>query len=251
MRAASTLGAILATAALAACASLPAPTPESSQSAGVAISIRNFAPIGMVWRRPDRVFFMRLEGEGEPPFTHGELLPSNYAKGGYVLLLNAEPGHYVAVASTRGQSALGGSEMTPVYSGSHTSVGVGISVGATDYTTYFSEELIELTKVTVEPGGIAYMGSFSVNQSVGLKDAGPTPLHFYRLMAPGHAEMNTVEMMLSGDYQYRGSLREALQGEVEQAKFRESVRNMLAGTGWEASSRAVGTRPLDPGEDAE
>ncbi len=233
MKAAKALGAIPALVGLLACASLPPPAAESPGSAGIAISITNFAPIEIFWRTPDRVFFMRLDEEDESGFTGGELLPSNYAKDGYVYLLNAEPGRYVAVASTRAQSAPpGGSAMHPVASSGHTTVSAGVSIGPTDYTVYFPEDLIRLSDVSVESGMIAYMGTFRINTSVGLGDADETQRYFYRMLAPGHEGKSIVGHIFSGDYQYHGSLREALQGENEQAKFRKRARKTLPAVGW-------------------
>ena len=120
-----------------------------------------------------------------------------------------------------------------VASSGHTTVSVGISIGATEYTTYFPENLIKLTDVAVGQGTIAYMGTFALNQSVGLDGADPSQRYFYRMFAPaGHEDMNYLSLAFSGDYHYRGSLRNALQSDGEQAKFREHAREALGEVGW-------------------
>ncbi len=218
------------------CASLPPPAPESPGSAGIAISIRNFAPVSIFSHTPDRVFFVRLDEEDPSTFTRGEFLASNYAKDGYLFLLNAKPGRYVAVATARRQSAGPGPSSSVISSGNIT-VGVGVSIGATDYTVYFPEDLVRLTAVSVEPGTIAYMGTFRIDTSVGLAGADENQRYFYRMVAPGHEDRNLVSHIFSLDYHYRGSLRDALQGEDEQAKFREWAGKTLQSVGWGGALR--------------
>ena len=123
--------------------------------------------------------------------------------------------------------------MHQVASSGHTTVSVGISIGATEYTTYFPENLIKLTDVTVGQEAIAYMGTLTLNTSVGLDGADGTQRYFYRMLAPlGHEDMNYVVLAFSGNYHYRGSLRDALQSDSEQAKFREHAREALGEVGW-------------------
>ena len=123
--------------------------------------------------------------------------------------------------------------MHHVASFGHTTVSVGISIGATEYTTYFPENLIKLTDVAAGQGTIAYMGTFTLNTSVGLDGADETQRYFYRMFAPpGHKDMNYLALAFSGNYHYRGSLRDALQSHGEQAKFREHTREALGEVGW-------------------
>ena len=153
MRTTKALGVTFCVAGLLACASLPPPSAESPRSAGIGLSVKVFDIIGIFSQRPARVFFLKLDEEDESGFTRGTLFQSNYTKGDYVYFLNAPPGRYVAVASTRTQSAPpGGPAMVPVASSGHGTVSVGISIGTTDYTTYFPDDLIRLTDVTVELG---------------------------------------------------------------------------------------------------
>ena len=52
------------------------------------------------------------------------------------------------------------------------------------------------------------------------------------MLAPGDEGRNAVSKIFSGDYHYRGSLREAFQGDDEQAKFRERAKKTLPPVGW-------------------
>jgi hypothetical protein len=157
---------------------------------------------------------MKLDEQHQSEFTKGELLPSNYVEDRYVYLLNAEPGRYVAVASTRAQS------------------GFGPLIGETHYTTYFPEDMIKVTEIMVEPGNLAYMGTFSLKQTVGLDGADKTQIYFYRMLAPGDERESSQGSYSSGTWTYRGSLREAVQSEGEQAVFREHAQEVLAEVGW-------------------
>jgi hypothetical protein len=56
------------------------------------------SPVRLFRYRPDKVYFVTAERK-EDLYTQGRLVESNYAKGDRAYLLNAPPGHYVAVAA--------------------------------------------------------------------------------------------------------------------------------------------------------
>jgi hypothetical protein len=165
--------AILSVLLITGCASTPIPKIADPQSAVVAIQIETQAPIGIIRQNPDVVYFVKIDNEGD--ITQNQVIPSNFAKDGRVYFLNARPGKYAAVAAFRSQSGV------PFASAPQPGVSASVTIGATGYTTYFSKELIESTRVDVAPGALAFMGSYIVRQSVGLSDAEAIQNHYANL----------------------------------------------------------------------
>lgn len=83
--------------ALSACVSPPTIRDSQSPAIGVSIMIIK-SPVRLFRYRPDKVYFVTAERK-EDLYTQGRLVESNYAKGDRAYLLNAPPGHYVAVAA--------------------------------------------------------------------------------------------------------------------------------------------------------
>jgi len=205
------------------CASTPIPRMEDPQASAIGIQVETQAPVGIFSNNPDRVFFVRIDDEGG--ITQNQVIPSNYAIDGRIYLLNAKPGKYAAVAAFRSQA---GSPFAPA---AQPGFSVSVSVGRTGYTTYFSKELIEATTVDVGRGEIAFMGSYLVRQSLGLTDADPTQSHYAELIAPGTSKSG-LGRLLSGDYHYRGAIREAKRDEDTRTEFLRRSRDDLAEGGW-------------------
>ena len=211
---------------LPACESLPAPAPMDETSSGIGIRVKTRAPIKLFSNKPDRVFFIRLPEGGRSPYTTDQLIASNYLKGEYVYLLNVPPGRYAAVATSRTQS---GSPFAPPTEGG---VSVTLSVGRTNYTTFFSEELIKQTEVTVGPASIAFAGEFVIDTTVGLKGAEDVQLHYFRLLAPGAENRSGLAAIFSGDYHYRGSLHDVRKDQEATQRFLKKTREYLGEAGW-------------------
>ena len=213
--------------ALASCAAAP-PAPSSPDSAGLAIRVNVRAPVRLFSQDPEQVLFVRLSGEGGS-FTSGEVLPSNYEDGGYLYLLNAPPGTYVAVCCFK--------DMEPAPAGpAPAGFSVSFRPGSTNYTTYFPEDLIRETQVTVRPGQIAFMGDFVVDQNLGLEEGDPTQRAYYARFGGGDADENFLMNALGGDYHYRGSKHESEHGATAQADFVESANSSLVEAGWSKQS---------------
>lgn len=224
--------ALCSTLLISSCASAP-PARVSSDSAGVAIHVKVRAPVRVFSQEPQQVLFVRLSGPGGAPES-GELMPSNYASGGYLYLLNAAPGTYVAVTCFK--------EMEPGTGGSATAApGLSVSFrpGATNFTTYFPEAMIRETEITVKPGEIAFMGDFVVDQYVGLKDADPTQRAYYTLFGGSDEEENFLANALGGDYHYRGTLHESDHGSAAQEDFERCTNMKLAEAGWKPGGPAI------------
>jgi hypothetical protein len=105
-----------------------------------------------------------------------QIIPSNCSRRGRAYLLNAQPGTYVAVATfvLQGQSMGGPS---------------------TRFTTYFSRELVEQTKVTVRENVFEFMGAYVVDNAVGLD----------RTEGEGTNYANVLLLGMMGDVRYRGT----------------------------------------------
>ncbi|MBI1887095.1 MAG: hypothetical protein HYS19_01780 [Nitrosomonadales bacterium] len=205
------------------CASMPVPRMEDTQTSAIGIQVEAQAPVGIFSNKPDRIFFVRIDGEGN--IEQNQVIPSNFAKDGRIYLLNAKPGKYAAVAAFRSQA---GSPFAPA---PQPGISVSVSVGKTGYTTYFSKELIEATKVDVGHGEVTFMGSYVVKQSVGLTDAEPIQNHYAELIAPGSSKSGFGHL-LSGDYHYRGAISEAERDEDAKTQFLRKAKDDLAEGGW-------------------
>lgn len=215
---------ILSVLFIAGCASMPIPRMEDPQTSVIGIQIETQAPVGIFSHKPDRIFFVRIDNEDD--ITQNLVIPSNFAKDGRIYLLNARPGKYAAVAAFRSQAGL------PFAPAPQPGISVSVTVGKTGYTTYFSKELIEATKINVVPGEVVFMGSYVVKQSVGLENAEPIQNHYANLLAPGSSKSGFGHL-LSGDYHYRGMTGEAKRDSDARTEFIKKARGDLAEGGWE------------------
>ena len=159
---------------LSSCVSLPPPPePEDSQSAAIGISLMIRAPIKLFFKKTDIVvYFIRLDEEkGKPDsFLQTTLYQSNYTHDNQIYLLNTKPGRYAAVVAFF--------ERTPQP-----------SQQAAEFWTYFSEDLIRHTEITVPPGAIRYMGDFIIDQAAGMKNADEAQDYYHRFVIYSHDKM--------------------------------------------------------------
>ena len=197
---------------LSACASAPPPRPHNPEGAIIGIVVDIRAPVRLFHGHPDRVFFIKLDDE------HGlfqnQVIPSSYTSGGRVYLLNATPGRYAAVAAF---------DVKP---------GTPYSRALT-YTTYFAKDLIEDTEVTVGPNEVVFMGSYVVDDSVGLGGADELQQHYAELIAPGIPKSGLLNI-LSGEYQYRGSIHDRKHDAESKNSFLKEAKVDLAAAGWDS-----------------
>lgn len=200
------------------------PIPELSQpqSAGFGIDVSLKAPIGIFSAEPDQIYFAKIDNEDG--LLQQQIVRSNYSKGGRAYLLNARPGTYVAVAAFFSRAGAPAGPPSPGFS-------VSVTTGRSGYTTYFSKELVELTKITVRENDFAFMGSYMVNQSVGLEGADGVQTHYKNVIAPG-ATTSTLLMGLSGDVHYRGTMLERKSDEQARNDFLRNAKEDLAGSAW-------------------
>ena len=192
----------------------PQPIPELSQpqSAGFGIDVALKLPVGIFGATPDQVFFAKIDDDNSLLQRQG--FRSNYSKGGRAYFLNAPPGTYVAIGA--------------FFSREIQSYGMPPKTG---YTTYFSKELVEHTKVTVREGNFGFMGSYVVSMSVGLEGADEVQTHYKNAIAPGSAT-GTFQMGITGDIHYRGTMLERRSDEQARNDFFRNAKEDLAGSAW-------------------
>lgn len=132
------------------------PTPQSSDSSMIILSMKGKRKPLNVGIMPTQVFIANVDDKG---FVLSEI-PETHQKGKYFYFTNLSPGKY---RIARGIYSKTNSASTSL-SRRTGRTGVAFTVGTskTSITNYtFSDELRERTEVTLLPGKIAYMGHFS------------------------------------------------------------------------------------------
>jgi len=204
---------------------LPPPNSLGPQRGVIGISVNVRAPIKVFTNIADMVCFINVDEE-EDLYTRGNLIQSNYAKDGKIYLLNAKPGRYAAVIAAFHQTI-------PIIPAAPTP-GFSITInpaGRYSYTTFLPIKMIKSTEVTLVPGGIAFMGDYVVDQSLGFSGADEAQLHYFQLFAPG-AKTDVFSMGFSGKCYYKGSLHEEHCGMQDEIDFLSDALEYFKDTGW-------------------
>jgi hypothetical protein len=205
--------------------STPQPIPNllQPQSSGLGIEMTLRTPLRIFSNSPSEVYFAKIDGEGG--VLQESVVHSNFTKNERAYLLNAQPGTYVAVAAYcfRAPNPF---QVPPLSSGA-----ASRSKGKTSFTTYFSKELIDKTRVTIGTNDFAFMGSYVVDQSIGFTGADTVQIHYQKVIAPG-ALTGGLYYMMGGDFHYLGTLNEGKNDEHARNEFIRNAREDLAGSGW-------------------
>jgi hypothetical protein len=136
-------------------------TPDKIDSSVLAVSIKTIT-LKVFKNRQDTVYFVKLDDKDEN-LLGVKLIPSNYTRGDYVYLVNAEPGRYAAVASFFQQTD-------------------------NTYNSFYDLNTIQNTITVVGPGQIAYMGNIMVDNQLkniynNIEHNGDkAQLHYYNLL---------------------------------------------------------------------
>lgn len=208
---------------LVACTSNPPPIPHSNpiddQSSALGLEL-NFG------HAPDIVVFARLE-EGVELGETFDTYSSTYAFEGYAYLMNAEPGTYVAVAAT--------------YDVEQTTHEVPGDITSKELTKtyvnrcYFSRDLIEHTRVTVEPGSFAFMGRVDGDQSRTFGTGDDCQEHFKELIeGPSKSTLSKFSSLIEGEYSRRVDLKGIDSSKQAKMGFLMKAKEQFATTGWVA-----------------
>jgi len=204
----------------------PPPPPLTDDSSVVAVRVAISEGFGLVETDSEQVYFVRMDESGQ--FSEDQVIPSNYASGGYVFLMNAEPGTYAAVAASKELSA-------PLNSGAPTQPGLSVGVQlfiVTDALTYLPDAVVSRTIVRVEPGTAAFMGDFVLDQSNGLEGADEIQRHYFNLLQPGQEGHSSLTQFFSGAVGYRGQLKEENRGAEALSRFMKRAGSRVDEAGW-------------------
>ena len=210
--------------------SAPPPPPLTDHSSVVAVRVAISEAFGLVETDSEQVYFVRMDESGK--FSEDQVIPSNYATGGYVFLMNAEPGTYAAVAASKEVSS-------PLNSGAPTQPGLSVGVQlflVTDALTYLPDAVVSHTIVRVDPGTTAFMGDFVLDQSSGLEGADEIQRHYFNLLQPGQEGNSAFTQFFSGAVGYRGQLKEESRGAEAVSRFMQRAGSRVDEAGW---SRAM------------
>ena len=135
--------------------------PRKDNCSIIGISIQTNPPI-LFKNKPEVVYFAKLNEKGENNLGKN-IISSNYIKGDYAYLINAQPGRYAAI----------GSFLT------HTENG---------YNTLYDANIIKNTVIDVEPNQIVFVGDIYIKNNMEVsnwnieKHADKTQLHYYNLL---------------------------------------------------------------------
>jgi len=156
--------------------------PDSARGV-IGVSIRIVPPAKIGSSAAEVVYFVRV-GKEEDLLGAEFVLKSNHHKGDRAYLLNAKPGRYVAVACY----------YQP-----------GGALGAGDYNTYFSANLIKLSETEVRAGEVVFMGEMRVQSSTKMNEADSAQQHYWQLVSPENARKGGFARTMTGDYDYTGT----------------------------------------------
>ncbi len=191
----------------------PIPELSNPKSSGLAIDVSLKPPLTLFGNQlPDQIYFVKINGEDG--LFQQQIIRSNYIKASRAYLLNARPGTYVAVAAFR--------RVTPTYPATGPE---------REYFTYFSKELVEQTRVTVQEGDFAFVGVYVVDLSVGLDGADAVQAHYKNVISPGVVDSGLLQFM-GTNFHYRGALLERKVDEQAHNEFVRKAKEDLAGSGW-------------------
>ncbi len=211
------------------CATTPLPPAviDSEKLSIIGISLKVRAPIKIFSNKPETVFFARID-EDKELFTKDNFIRSNYAKDGQVYLLNAKPGRYVAIGCFYKKTPAGQKS---------TDFATSYAQRPSNFTTFFSEDLITLTDVTVGSGKVVFMGKFVVDSSAGLKNADATQAHYAEIIAP-YAEIGVTASIISSllsieqDYYFTGSVHLDERDKQAEMTFLTNAVKHFKGSDW-------------------
>lgn len=175
-------------------------TPDKTDSAILAVSVKTLT-LKIFKNRQDTVYFVKLDDKDES-LLGAKLIPSNYTRGNYAYLVNAEPGRYAAVASFFQQTD-------------------------NSYNSFYDLNTIQNTVTVVGPGQIAYMGDITVDNHLkniynNIEQNGDkAQLHYY----------NLLKSFIYGTH-YCGSLNKTDRSRQLEKEFLIKTKDYLKDSDW-------------------
>ena len=229
---------------LVACQTIPAPMALNDKSSGIAIAvfIKEFGGV----HQPEKIYFIKLDENADENalFSRTNIIQTNFRRGNYIYLLNAEPGNYAAVGGYEGPT----SNTRTTSSGWVITTGSGSSSKKDEdkstKITYFPKEMIKSTRVTVTPGMMAFMGEYQIRTKQ-LKKPDDAQMHYYKVIEPekrGKTAFKDIGLRnlflgaLSGPesvtYSQQGEVTGAVRNKQSEARFLKTAETDLEGGGW-------------------
>ena len=170
-------------------------------------------------KKQTTVYFVKLE-ENDEGYLGTRIIPCNYTRefltGTYAYIVNAEPGKYAVVCSTKFE------KMTE----STTTVDIK-NLSVLGFITFFDQDAIKQSMVEVGPGGVAYLGSLVIDSQLKNfdwnieKNGDAAQKHYY----------NLLKSSMDGTY-YCGALIKADRSKEETRKFLTKTAGYFKKTEW-------------------
>jgi hypothetical protein len=172
----------------------------------IAISISHKTPPQLLGLEEyaTKVYFAKIKNTNEM-FESLNLIESNYYKDGYVYLVNAEPGKYVAVAT--------------------------VHTGSTKALTYFDKDLVKATLTEVGEKGLVFMGSFYVQDAESWSFTDPPQSH-YRNLLRWHERTVKIGGPVSKYEFYSATLKNISNDAKTKEAFFNAAGKVFNNTGW-------------------
>ncbi|MCB1307815.1 MAG: hypothetical protein KDK30_06535 [Leptospiraceae bacterium] len=230
-----TFGLILIAVSLSAgCKSGPPVMPAAENSTLLAIQLELAPPLSLFGNKePEKVFFVRVLDDNLMS-RHG-MIESTWARDNRVYLLNAEPGVYIAVA---GQYSITTEGQTTSTTSGNVTVSTTTGGGTNYYTTFFPEEVVQNTRIVVEPNKVTFMGKYVLGMEQGYDSMDEMQKHYVEQMFPGaiQAAANRSAAMgfLTAQPHYRGVVKSQILPADGMAQFTSLARGDFGETPWSA-----------------
>jgi len=173
---------------------------ENKDSSVIGISIRTMT-LKIFSNKPETIYFVKLNEKDENNLGN-KIIPSNYVRGDYAYLVNAQPGKYAVVASF-------------------------FSKTDNFYNSFYDTAVIQSTIIDVGPGQIVFMGNIKIeNKMKNLyqnieQNGDKSQLHYY----------NLLKSFMYGTF-YCGALISAEKNKNLEKDFLEKTRAYFKDSEW-------------------
>ncbi|OHD67730.1 MAG: hypothetical protein A2W19_16570 [Spirochaetes bacterium RBG_16_49_21] len=193
------------------------PDDDTRSIIGISVSVKLYNALP---KKQTSVYFVKLDEKGENNLGT-KIIPCNYYRGNmvggyYAFLVNAEPGRYAAVCSTKYDryTASGHPDTTS-------------KVDEVGFITFFDADMIKKTVVDVGPGEIAFMGSYAVESRLRSvyknieKNGDGAQQHYY----------NLLKSSMDGTY-YCGAVQKADRSDKSTREFLVKSKSYFRNSDW-------------------
>ena len=228
------------------CQTIPAPMALNDKSSAIAIAvfIKEFGGS----RQPEKLYLVKMDKDADENsiFTRTNIIQTNFIRGNYIYLLNAEPGNYAAVGAFYGPESTSNTRTTSSGWKITTTTGGGFSNKQNEdkstWIVYFPKEMIKSTRVTVTPGRMAFMGEYMVGTRQ-LKSPDGAQLHYYKVIEPekrgktafkdiGLRNLVLGALSVNEAQSLQGEVKKYVRDKGAEVRFLKTAETDLEGGGW-------------------